>query len=96
MLSCQQQATRNTGKNVAGKNIANPIAVLNAAADMLEYLGLNDYCIMLRDSIDKCINVAKIHTLDMGGNAQTTDVINFILHDMKQKVQNFYEAKAVN
>lgn len=78
---------------MAGKNIANPIAVLNSASDMLDYLGLHDHCRMLRESVDKCLNEAKIHTPDLGGTAQTTDVINFILHDMKQKVQNFYEAK---
>ena len=92
-LCRRQQATRNTGKNVAGKNIANPIAVLNSAADMLEYLALDDHCAMLRGSLDKCLNEEKIHTPDLGGTAHSTDVINFILHDLKQKTQNFYEAK---
>ena len=80
---------------MAGKNVANPIAVLQSAADMLEYLGVFDHCRMLRESLDKCVNEAKIHTPDVGGTAQTTDVVNFILHDMKQKVQNFYEAKSI-
>ena len=88
------QATRNTGKNVAGKNVANPIAVLNAAADMLEYLGLGAECGMLRDSLDKCLNVEKIHTRDLGGTASTTDIIDFLLRDMKEKTRAFYEARA--
>lgn len=78
---------------MAGKNIANPIAVLNSSADMLEYLGLHHHCNMLRSSVDKCLNEAKIHTPDLGGDAMTTDVINFVLHDLKQKTQYFYEAK---
>lgn len=80
---------------MAGKNIANPIAVLNSSADMLEYLGLEDHCRLLRGSIDKCLNEAKIHTPDLGGTSSTTDVINFVLHDLKQKTQYFYEAKQI-
>nr|CAH7712098.1 unnamed protein product [Callosobruchus chinensis] len=34
-----EPATRNTGKAIAGKNIANPIAMLNAGIDMLNHLG---------------------------------------------------------
>ena len=90
-----ETATRNTGKNVAGKNIANPIAIYNAAADMLEYLGLHDYCNMLRSSLHKVVNEAKIHTPDLGGTATTSDVVDFIMHDLREKVQNFYSGKQI-
>ena len=33
------QATRNTGKNIAGKNIVNPASLIFASADLLEHLG---------------------------------------------------------
>lgn len=82
-----ETATRNTGKAVAGKNIANPIAMFNASADLLEYLGLEQYASILRGSIDRALNVKKIHTPDLGGSATTTDVVNFILHDVKKKTQ---------
>jgi len=78
-----ETGTRNTGKSFVGKNVANPLAMLNASADMLEYLGLEDDCMMLRESIDKVINSEKLHTKDMGGTASTTDVVNFIAEDIK-------------
>ena len=33
------QGTRNSGKSLKGKNIANPVGVLLASCDMLDYLG---------------------------------------------------------
>ncbi|UYV72376.1 IDH3G [Cordylochernes scorpioides] len=33
-----ETGARNTGKSIAGKNIANPIAIINASADLLDYL----------------------------------------------------------
>ena len=82
-----ETATRNTGKAVAGKNIANPLAMFNASADLLEYLGLERYSSIIRSSIDRVLNKAKVHTPDLGGEAKTTDVVDFILHDVKQKTQ---------
>ncbi len=38
-ILCLWQGTRNTGKHVAGKNIANPAAMLLASVDMLRHLG---------------------------------------------------------
>lgn len=78
-----ETGTRNTGKRIAGKNIANPVAMLNAGADMLEYLGLNKHCNILRNAIDKTINVDQIHTPDLGGNASTQEVVGNILKEIK-------------
>ena len=33
------QGTRNSGKSLKGKNIANPVGLLLASCDMLDYLG---------------------------------------------------------
>ena len=81
------KGTRNTGKSVAGKNIANPIAMFNASADLLEYLNLHDYAQLMKDAIYNAINVAKIHTPDLGGHNTTADVVNFILNEVKEKTQ---------
>lgn len=57
--------------------------MLNAGADMLEYLGLNKHCNILRNAIDKTINVDQIHTPDLGGNASTQEVVGNILKEIK-------------
>lgn len=57
-----EPGTRNTGTAIAGKNIANPLAMLNASVDMLRHLGINHYADVIEDSIRKTITVDKIHT----------------------------------
>lgn len=83
ILNCCFQGTRNTGKSVSGKDIANPIAMINASADLLEYLKLDDQAEIVRESIYKAINVEKLHTQDMGGTASTSNVVDFIIDDVK-------------
>lgn len=57
-----EPGTRNTGTAIAGKNIANPIAMLNASVDMLDYLGLKSHAETIRVAIDKTLNEDLIHT----------------------------------
>lgn len=54
--------TRNTGTAIAGKNIANPVAMLNASVDMLYFLGHKTYADAISNSIRKTIVEDKIHT----------------------------------
>lgn len=79
-----ETGARNTGKAMTGKNIANPIAVINASADLLQHLELDIHAAIIREAIDKALNIARIHTPDIKGQYSTTDVINFIIDDIRQ------------
>lgn len=57
-----EPGTRNTGTAIAGKNIANPISMLNAAVDMLEHLGHKNHANIIQTAVDKTINEDHIHT----------------------------------
>ncbi len=57
-----EPGTRNTGTAIAGKNIANPVAMLNASVDMLYYLGLKSHADTIKLAIDKTMNEDLIHT----------------------------------
>jgi isocitrate/isopropylmalate dehydrogenase len=57
-----EPGTRNTGTAIAGKNIANPVAMLNAAVDMLEHLGHHYHADMIQKAINRTINEDRIHT----------------------------------
>lgn len=81
-----ETGTRNTGKSMTGKNTANPIAVINASADLLHHLYLDDYAVMIREAINKALNDAKIHTPDLNGQYSTTDVVNFIVDDIRKRL----------
>ncbi|KAM7281875.1 isocitrate dehydrogenase [NAD] subunit gamma, mitochondrial [Ixodes scapularis] len=79
-----ETGTRNTGKSIAGKNIANPLAMMNAGVDLLDHLGLKKDATVIRNAIDKTLNVDKIHTPDLGGQASTRDVVNNIIKEVQE------------
>ncbi|XP_021962427.1 isocitrate dehydrogenase [NAD] subunit gamma, mitochondrial isoform X2 [Folsomia candida] len=82
-----EPGTRNTGTSIAGKNIANPISMMNAAADLLHHLRLENHSVWLREAIDQTINVDKIHTPDLGGQATSMDVVKNIVNYLQAKTK---------
>ena len=59
--------------DIAGKNMANPTALLLAAAMMLEHCKLGDLALRLRKAIDDTLNADQVRTGDLGGTAGTAD-----------------------
>lgn len=45
-----EPGTRNTGTAIAGKNIANPVAMINASIDMLNHLGHTEHAKVIYDA----------------------------------------------
>jgi len=78
-----EPATRNTGSSLVGTNRANPCAMLNASADMLAHLGLDYHSNLMRDAVDRTVNVDKVHTEDLGGNATSMDVVQNVIDHIK-------------
>lgn len=85
-----ETGSRNTGKTMAGKNTANPIAVINAAADLLQHLKLDSHAMMIRKAVNSALNEACIHTPDLKGQYSTTDVVNFIVDDIRRQARLDY------
>ncbi|XP_033210356.1 isocitrate dehydrogenase [NAD] subunit gamma, mitochondrial [Belonocnema kinseyi] len=77
-----EPGTRNTGKRIAGKNVANPIAMLNAAVDMLRHLGHKEHAVLIQNAINKTVNEG-VHTPDLGGTATSRDVVENIKKHIK-------------
>ena len=65
------EAVHGSAPDIAGKGVANPIALLLAAAMMLDHCGLQPMATRLRDGIDATLNVDKLRTGDLGGGANT-------------------------
>lgn len=72
-LAVFEQATRNAGRKIAGKNIANPTAYLISTSKMLRHLGLNDEGARLRGAVEAVVNEDRILTEDVGGTHKTSD-----------------------
>jgi len=65
------EAVHGSAPDIAGRGIANPCALLLAAAQMLAYLGQDDRARLLRSAITTTIAAADRTTPDLGGSGST-------------------------
>ncbi|XP_048216442.1 isocitrate dehydrogenase [NAD] subunit gamma, mitochondrial-like [Perognathus longimembris pacificus] len=73
-----ETASRQSGKNVANRNLANPTAMLLTSCNMLDYLTLHHHATCIRNAILRSIENKAIHTPDIGGKGSTLDIIHSI------------------
>ncbi|HEX4881365.1 MAG TPA: isocitrate dehydrogenase [Porticoccaceae bacterium] len=66
------EAVHGSAPDIAGRNIANPTALLLAAAMMLDYLGRIEAAQRLRGAIRTVIGAGRELTPDLGGSGTTT------------------------
>ncbi|XP_042306984.1 isocitrate dehydrogenase [NAD] subunit gamma, mitochondrial isoform X1 [Sceloporus undulatus] len=78
-----ETATRNTGKSIAGKNIANPTAMLLAGCMMLDHLKLHNYASVIRKAVLFSMDDPDTHTPDIGGQGTTSEAVQSILKQIK-------------
>jgi isocitrate dehydrogenase (NAD+) len=67
------EAVHGSAPDIAGKGIANPIALLLASAMMLEHVHLPHMATRLRTAIDQTLNLDQVRTGDLGGTAKTAE-----------------------
>lgn len=79
-----EPGTRNTGTAIAGKNIANPLAMLNASVDMLNHLGHRQHANLIMNAMRKTVAEDHLLTPDLGGSAKSTDVVQKIIDHILQ------------
>ena len=65
------EAVHGSAPDIAGKGVANPLAVLMAAALMLDHVGRPAEAARLRAALDHTLLVAGVRTRDLGGTAGT-------------------------
>ncbi|MGI2170691.1 isocitrate dehydrogenase [Shewanella sp. MF05960] len=73
------EAVHGSAPDIAGKNLANPTSVILASIQMLEYLGMSDKAIMIRDAVAAVIEEGDRTTRDLGGTHGTTDFTQAVL-----------------
>jgi len=84
------QPSHGTAPQIAGKNVANPLATILSAAMMFDWLGEkhdDPVClaaaVALEDAVAKVLREQQVRTPDLGGNASTTDVANEVAKSFK-------------
>ncbi|MBX3626519.1 MAG: NAD-dependent isocitrate dehydrogenase [Rhizobacter sp.] len=66
------EAVHGSAPDIAGKGIANPTALILAAAMMLDHVKLHDKAERVRRAVDETLNVDNVRTGDLGGTASTS------------------------
>ncbi|KAI7752811.1 hypothetical protein M8C21_021763 [Ambrosia artemisiifolia] len=73
------EAVHGSAPDIAGKNLANPTALLLSAVSMLRHLGLHDKADRIQDAVLKTIAEGKYRTADLGGSSKTSDFTKAII-----------------
>ena len=78
------EAVHGSAPDIAGRGVANPTALLLASEMMLRHVGRVDLARRLRTAMSDTLNVDKIRTADLGGDAST----HFFVQAVVQRILN--------
>jgi isocitrate dehydrogenase (NAD+) len=67
------EAVHGSAPDIAGKNLANPTALLLSAVMMLNHLGERAAAARIMAGLGKVLDAGQVRTLDLGGSASTTE-----------------------
>jgi isocitrate dehydrogenase (NAD+) len=73
------EAVHGSAPDIAGKGVANPLALLFAAAMMLDHVGKDDLAARIRTAVDKALRDDNVRTGDLGGKATTKGLAQAII-----------------
>ncbi|CAG9329309.1 unnamed protein product [Blepharisma stoltei] len=79
-----EPGTRHLAKDIAGKGIANPTAILLSSAMMLRHLNLPHFAERLQEGLFKTIREGNVLTKDIGGVATTYEFTKEIIKNIQQ------------
>jgi isocitrate dehydrogenase (NAD+) len=66
------EAVHGSAPDIAGKGLANPTALILAAAMMLDHVKLHDKAERVRRAVNETLNIDNVRTGDLGGTASTS------------------------
>jgi isocitrate dehydrogenase (NAD+) len=78
------EAVHGSAPDIAGRNLANPIALILCAAMMLEDRGEREAAERMRQGVYRVLSEGKSLTRDLGGTATTTEITHAIIAAMEQ------------
>jgi len=74
-----ESGARHTYANMAGRDIANPTAMLLSSCSLLEHIHFRKHARMLRTAILNTIAEGKYVTMDIGGSSNTSTFVNRVI-----------------
>ena len=79
------EAVHGSAPDIAGRNIANPTAVLRSGLLMLRYLGEHEAALKVRHAIDQVYRDRTKLTRDIGGSASTSEFADAIIEAIEKQ-----------
>jgi isocitrate dehydrogenase (NAD+) len=77
------EAVHGSAPDIAGKNLANPTAVLRSALIMLRHIGEPEAALKIRNALEKVYRTRARLTRDVGGQAGTSEFADAIIEEMQ-------------
>ncbi len=77
------EAVHGSAPDIAGKNIANPTAVIRSSLLMLRHLGEHDAALKIRNALEKVYRNREKLTRDVGGKAGTSEFADSVIEAME-------------
>lgn len=73
------EAVHGSAPDIAGRNMANPVALILSAAMMLKHLDENDAAERITRAVESVVAKGETKTADLGGTATTTEITDAII-----------------
>ncbi len=76
------EAIHGSAPDIAGQNLANPIALIRSAILMLDYIGENKVAAKIHQAVCSVLKKGEKLTRDLGGTATTTEITDAIIAEL--------------
>ena len=76
------EAVHGSAPDIAGRDVANPTALLLSAVLMLDHLGEHDAAARIRAALTRVLTTGGLRTRDLGGTASTTEFAGAIAREL--------------
>src|SRR5438477_4561208 len=77
------EAVHGSAPDIAGKNIANPTAIIRSGLLMLRHLGEHEGALKIRNALEKVYRTRDKLTRDVGGKAGTSEFADAVIEEMQ-------------
>jgi len=78
-----ESGTRNSGKGISHRDIANPMSILSTACDMLKFLGLPSHAQLINESVENIVLSGRARTQDVGGSTKTSEFFKILMQEIE-------------
>jgi isocitrate dehydrogenase (NAD+) len=79
------EAVHGSAPDIAGKNLANPTALLRSALLMLDHIGETEAADRIEGALTEVLATPKARTRDLGGQATTTEFADAICRELERQ-----------